>query len=156
MRAVTEVQRIPTDGACVAASSAPPLTERSTHNGRRHRGRLLRAVPPRVVVHFCRRDQRRQPAYHTICAGARGPCAKTIKTNCESERAHLHVRVVCQSQATHTRLRDEINRSRESAPHGQTVQHARTRSQLVALRASLMEAHINGMLLAADGASQPS
>ena len=63
---------------------------------------------------------------------------------------------VCQSQATHTRLRDEINRSRESAPHGQTVQHARTRSQLVALRASLMEAHINGMLLAADGASQPS
>ena len=117
-------KRLARDGRSARAAERAPLTERSTHNGRRHRGRLLRAVPPRVVVHFCRRDQRRQPAYHTICAGARGPCAKTIKTNCESERAHLHVRVPIAGDAHPPARRDKSQpRVRSARPDGAARAH---------------------------------
>ena len=49
-------------------------------------------------------------------------------------------------QATHSRLRDEIDRGHEPSPYTHTVHSSRVQSQLVGLRASLMAAHLSAML----------
>lgn len=54
-------------------------------------------------------------------------------------------------QAAQTKLAADIESTPEPKPHGTEVSAARTRMQLVGLRAALVSAHLDDMMRSEDG-----